>query len=64
MIDPNDVETLVWRGPEVEKRGAVRLIHKPTGIVAESSEHESQIANRDAAMRELVRRVAEAAEAP
>jgi protein subunit release factor A len=64
MIDPNDIDTLVWRGPEAETplavRMAVRLIHKPTGIMAESSEQETQIANRETAMRELERRVSEA----
>jgi protein subunit release factor A len=55
MIDQNDIETFVWRGSEAEQplavRMAVRLIHKPTGIMAESSEHETQIANRETAMR-------------
>jgi protein subunit release factor A len=55
MIDPDDIETFVWRGSEAEQplavRMAVRLIHKPTGIMAESSEHETQIANRETAMR-------------
>ena len=67
VIDEADIELTVWRDPPEtvsEKHAAIRLTHKPTGIVVESSEHDSQIANRDAAMRELERRVREARAAP
>ena len=58
MIDKNDVETQVWRHPETgESPAGIRLVHKPTGIAGESWEHDTQEANRDAAIRELERRV-------
>jgi protein subunit release factor A len=65
VIDKSDIEVLVYRDDSSDKvDSAVRLTHKPTGIVVESWEHDTQIANRDAAMRELERRVSEAEHAP
>jgi protein subunit release factor A len=64
MIDQSDIEVQVYRDDTTDKiDSAVRLRHKPTGIVVESWEHDTQIANRDAAMRELERQVSEAAHA-
>ena len=62
VIDKDDVEPLVWYDPENQdqKSGAVKLVHKPTGIAVDSSQYDTQPANRDAAMRELERRVSEA----
>jgi protein subunit release factor A len=60
-LDPRDVQVELWRdAAPVHVTQAVRLTHKPTGIVVECREHASQIANRDAAAEELERRVAEA----
>jgi hypothetical protein len=65
MIDKNDVETQVWRDPETrDVPVGIRLVHKPTGIAVESWEHDTQEANRDAAMRELERRVSELSRTP
>jgi protein subunit release factor A len=60
-LDPQDVQVELWRdAAPVQVTFGVRLTHKPTGIVVESREHGSQVANREAALRELERRVAEA----
>jgi protein subunit release factor A len=57
MIDKNDVEVLVHRDDSLAVDVAVLLTHKPTGITVESWDRESQIANYEAAMAELERRV-------
>jgi protein subunit release factor A len=60
MLDPRDVRVEAWRDAAVRVTQAVRLTHTPTGIAVECGEHPSQVANRDAAMAELERRVADA----
>jgi protein subunit release factor A len=65
VIDESDIEVQVYREDTTEKvDSAVRLRHKPTGIVVESWEHDTQIENHVAAMQELERQVSEAAHPP
>jgi protein subunit release factor A len=62
VISRDDVEVKVaaWtRHPQGPEDWAVFLTHKETGLTAECAEYESQIANYDAALAELERRLAD-----
>ena len=65
-IRPEDIEMQVFRssgagGQHINKTSsAVRLIHKPTGMIAECQEERSQFQNREKAMRLLASRLYEA----
>ena len=54
LFDGDEIETLCWHTPDVTVVDSpIKVIHKPTGLEAESDAYATQIRNKAAALLHL-----------